>query len=77
MELLFGVMKSSKVDYGGTSRAVQWLRLHTSTAGGTSGAPDGRTKIPHSIWHSQKTKNWFWCLRDNSMNVLKTIESHI
>ena len=54
MELLFGVMKSSKVDYGGTSLAVQWLRLHTSTAGGTSGAPDGRTKIPHAAWHGQR-----------------------
>ena len=31
----------------GTSLAVQWLRLHSSTAGGVGLIPDWRTKIPH------------------------------
>ena len=40
---------------GGTSLAVQWLRLHASTAGGKGSIPGRRTKIPHTAWHSQKT----------------------
>ena len=53
MELLFGVMKSSKIDYGGTSLAVQWLRLHTSNARGAGSVPGWGTKIPHTLWCSQ------------------------
>ena len=37
-----------------TSLAVQGLRHHTSTAGGT-GSPGGATKIQHTMWYSQKT----------------------
>jgi len=37
-----------------TSLAVQGLRHHTSTAGDT-GSPGGATKIPHTMWYSQKT----------------------
>ena len=36
-----------------TSLAVQWLRLHASTAGGTGWIPGWRTKIPHATRHSQ------------------------
>ena len=39
---------------------VQWLGLHTSTAGGTGLIPGRGTKIPHAEWHSQnkfKKKN--------------------
>ena len=32
----------------GTSLEVQWLTLHTSTAGGTGSVPDRGTKIPHA-----------------------------
>ena len=39
-----------------TSLAVQWLRLHTSTAGGTDSIPGQGTKIPQATWHSQKKK---------------------
>ena len=38
----------------GTSLAVQWLRLHTSTARGTDSIPGQGTKIPQATWHSQK-----------------------
>ena len=40
---------------GGTSLAVQWLRLCTSTAGGMGSIPDRGTKIPYALWHGQKT----------------------
>ena len=40
----------------GTSLAVQWLRLHASTAGGTGSIPGCGTKIPHAMWHGQKKK---------------------
>ena len=40
----------------GASLVVQWLRLRTSTAGGTGSIPGQGTKIPHAVWHSQKKK---------------------
>ena len=40
----------------GTSLAVQWLRLCTSTAGGMGSIPDWRTKIPRAARHGQKKK---------------------
>ena len=38
----------------GTSLAVQWLRLHASTAGGMGSIPGRGTKIPHAAQRSQK-----------------------
>ena len=40
----------------GTSRAAQLLRLHASSASGAGLIPGQRTKIPHAVWHGQKTK---------------------
>ena len=40
----------------GTSLAVQWLRLCTSTKKGVGSIPGLGTKIPHVAWHSQETK---------------------
>ena len=40
----------------GTSLAVQWLRLCTSTAGDPGSIPGRGTKIPHATRCSQKTK---------------------
>ena len=40
----------------GTFLAVQWSRLHASTAGATGSMPDQGTKIPHITWCSQKKK---------------------
>ena len=37
-----------------TSLAVQWLRLHTLSAGGTGLMPGWGTKIPHAVQCSQK-----------------------
>ena len=39
-----------------TSLAVQWLRLHASTAGGTGLIPGGRTKVPHAAQCHQEKK---------------------
>ena len=36
--------------------AVQWLRLHTSTAGGAGFIPGWGTKIPHATCRRQKQK---------------------
>ena len=45
-----------KIRGGGTSLAVQWLRLHTSTAVGTGLIPGWGTKIPHAMRHGPKTR---------------------
>ena len=37
-----------------TSLAVQWLRLRTSTAGGTGSIPGQGTKIPHAKGNGKK-----------------------
>ena len=41
----------------GTSLAVQWLRLCTSTAGGMGLIPGQGTKIPHAAPCGQKKRN--------------------
>ena len=41
----------------GTSLAVQWLRLHASTAGGTGSIPSWGTKIPPASWCGQNNNN--------------------
>ena len=38
------------------SLVVQWLRLHTSNAGGAGSIPGQRTKIPYTTQCSQKLK---------------------
>ena len=52
---LYIILHLKKVTIG-TSLAVQWLRLHTSTAGGMGSIPVQGTKIPYVSWHSQKKK---------------------
>ena len=34
----------------GTSLEVQWLKLHTSNAGGSGLIPGQEAKIPHGTW---------------------------
>ena len=46
--------KNANQNYNeGTSLAVQWLRLCSSTAEGTSLIPDQGTKILYATYHSQ------------------------
>lgn len=47
-------MGQKKVSVSGTSLAVQWLRLYTSTAGVTSSTPGPGKKILHAVRCSQK-----------------------
>ena len=45
-----------KKSSSGTSLAVQWLRLHASTAGGAGSIPGWGTKILHAVRRGQKKK---------------------
>ena len=45
---------SSKNVCSGVSLVVQWLRLHTSSAGDSGSIPGQGTKIPDATHHSQK-----------------------
>lgn len=42
--------------HDGASPVVQWLTLHTSTAGGTGSIPGLRTRLPHAVLRGQKKK---------------------
>ena len=53
-----GHLRRNKYTFG-TSLAVQWLRVHASTVGGTGSIPGWGTKIPHAAGHSQKKKYTF------------------
>ena len=43
---------------GGTSPAVQWLRLCASTKGAADSIPGRGTKIPHAAWPKKKKKKY-------------------
>ena len=52
---LLGLLVGYKVSRLGTSLAVQWLRLCTSSAAGAGSIPGWGTKIPHAAaWCDQK-----------------------
>ena len=40
--------KPNQKNWHKTFLAVQWLRIHTSIAGGTGSIPDWGTRIPHA-----------------------------
>ena len=50
------VMSEKKKEINGNSLAVQWLGLHTSTAGGTGSIPGWGTRTLYAVWHGQKKK---------------------
>ena len=50
----YAILKS----FSGTSLVVQWLRLHTSNAGGRGSVPGQGIKIPHATWYSKKKKSF-------------------
>ena len=51
------VWKKKKKQMSGTSLAVQWLILYTSTAEGAGSIPGPGTKIPHASWCGQLFKD--------------------
>ena len=46
----------------GNSLAVQWLGLRAFTAEGLGSIPGQGTKIPHTMWHSQKKRVYKWSI---------------
>ena len=52
------LLQKKSITVSGTSLAVQWLRLCTSSIGGIGSIPGQRTKIPHATWCSQKKKKF-------------------
>ena len=48
-------MLSTQELCAGTSLVVRWLRLSAANAGSMGSIPGWRTKIPHAVWHDQKT----------------------
>ena len=57
----------------GTSLAVQWLGLSASTAEGTGSIPGQGTKIPYTIWRSQKKSSF----KNNNKKQNKTLPSYL
>ena len=51
----------------GTSLVVQWLRLHTSTAGGAGLAPGQGTMIPHA--KRPKKKGIYKCITESLCGI--------
>ena len=51
------LLQKKSITVSGTSLAVQWLKLCTSSVGGIGSIPGQRTKIPHATWCSQKKKS--------------------
>ena len=54
VHFLIVLYASLKFKKEGNSLEVQWLGIHTSTAGGTGSIPGRGTKIPHAARRSQK-----------------------
>ena len=52
----FFISLTTKMKAPGTSLAVRWLRLHTSTAGGAGSIPGWETKIPHATTQPKKRR---------------------
>ena len=51
------LVESNINNNSGNSPAVQWLRLHASTAGSLGSIPSWGTKVSHAAWHGQKEKD--------------------
>ena len=51
--------------------AVQWLSVHPITAGGMGSIPGRGTKIPHTVWHNQKSKSFKFFNKDSTSYYLK------
>ena len=49
--------------YVGNSLEISWLRIQASTEGDVGLIPGQRTKIPHAMWHRQKTEAKNKCVR--------------
>ena len=61
--IFWGIYKSDGKKYyvGGTSLAVQWLGLRTSTVGGEGAIPGRETRILQAVWCGQKKEKKIVC----------------
>ena len=50
------LLKATKTPKHETPLVVQWLGLHTSTAGGVGSIPGQGTKVQHAAWRGQNVK---------------------
>ena len=68
---LFSTSRIKSLKKSGTSLAVQWLRLHASTAGSAGLIPGWGTKIPHATTRQQKKKSFLFliCIYPYTSNV--------
>lgn len=57
----------------GTSLVIQWLRLCTSTKGGTGLFHNQGTKMPHALWCDQKKKSKNYAHRMYILSCLLTL----
>ena len=64
------LVESNINNNSGNSPAVQWLRLHTSTAGSMDSIPSWGTKISHATWHGQKGKKTIYQYYDMLLSCL-------
>ena len=53
-----------------TSLAVQWLRLHISSAEGVDSIPSQEAKILHAMWYGQKKKAFYKSCLPHSLKVI-------
>ena len=47
-------MAGYKMQKGGMSLVIQWLRFHVPSSEGTGSIPGWETKIPHAVWPKKK-----------------------
>ena len=59
-----------------TSLVVQWLGLHTSSAGGVGLIPGWGTNIPHVVWRDQQKQTDFLKnpIKNNFKKLMKSIQ---
>ena len=50
-------MAGYKMQKGGMSIVIQWLRFHVPSSEGTGSIPGWETKIPHAVWPKKKKKD--------------------
>ena len=59
---IHGIFQARVLEWGAiafSTLAVQWLTFHASNVGSTGSIPEQGTKIPYTVWQSQKQKSMY------------------